>query len=423
MFRERILMYNKFDHLLIIFIGALVFGAVGGGLQVIRLISLVILPSNIWHILSKSHSKSVIIYLLLAIFWFIYIIAMHWTSDIEDSKIWTFYLIIHFNIVYTIIRLGCQAAHPEKSLVLGWLAFIVFGFIYAVFEIVTDHHLYTASHVMELQDSGIAINGVMNKKYAALTFNNPNEYMTALSFGAPYLFAALLIFKQKKQQIFLWGIVFIYFFIVMQNASRGAILTFVVCCAIFLHYYRKISFPAKKDILTFVIVISTIGLLVMGNMIFNQLRQRIDANTEILHDIGRMEIYRQAFLILQNSGYMGIGPGGFKEKEGFMPHNLFLEIFGEYGWIVFSGIVCVLLSTIVRSFKLSKGHIVYRAVTMMVFCSLPIISIINSGYLSYPFLWVAIGSVFLLKEIYRKKSSHSAKFSTSKNETDFTVSM
>ena len=141
-------MYNKFDHLLIIFIGALVFGAVGGGLQVIRLISLVILPSNIWHILSKSHSKSVIIYLLLAIFWFIYIIAMPWTSDIENSKIWTFYLIIHFNIVYTIIRLGCQAAHPEKSLVLGWLAFIVFGFIYAVFEIVTDHHLYTASHVM-----------------------------------------------------------------------------------------------------------------------------------------------------------------------------------------------------------------------------------------------------------------------------------
>lgn len=399
--RERLSVSNKFDYLLIIFIGTLIFGAVGGGWQVIRLLSLAFLPSNIWHILSKAHSKSIMTYLILGMFWFVYAITV--ASDTEASRIYTCYLIIHFNIVYTIIRLGCQAAHPEKSLVSGWLAFIVLGFIYAVFEVITDHHLYTASIFMELEDSGVPINGVMNKKYAALTFNNPNEYMTALSFGAPYLFSALLIFTQKKQQLFLWGIVFIYFFIVMQNASRGAILTFVICCAIFLLYYRKVSFPAKKGILTFVILIAVMGLLVMGNMLFDQFRQRVEANTEILHDIGRVEIYRQALLISHNSGYMGIGPGGFVEKAGFMPHNLFLEIFGEYGWIVFSCIACILLSTIVRSFKLSKGHIVYRAVTLMVFCPLPIIGIINSGYLSFPFLWVAIGSIFLLKEIYRKK--------------------
>lgn len=390
---------NIYDKIVILIISSLVFGAIGGSLQVIRFISIILLPFNIYHLVSKRISKNVLMYLLFGVFWIIYaIFSLSWCKDITMAKINVFYLFIHFNIAYSIVRLGMHSVNPIKTIIIGWLCFLLLTFPLALSEIITNRHFYTNSLQMEAAEIIGKLNGIENKRYAAATYGNYNEYMTALSFALPYLLGALLIYKETKQQLCLWMLVFIDFIIIVISASRGAILTFGLCIGLFVYYYKNLKFQAKKLIITLISIVGILGIALCGTLLFRELTMRIEgSNAKIAEDVGRIEMYITEWEMLQESHYLGIGTDGFN-SAGFAPHNLWLEILVQYGIYVFIFFVYILLTTLYKSILKNKHNLYVRAIGLMVFSSLPIISVINSAYLNYPFFWVAAGSMVLLLE-------------------------
>lgn len=391
---------NIYDWILMILIASLAFGAIGGSIQVIRMISVILLPSNIYSFLTKRFSKRIFRYYIFGFFWLLYaVFSINWSKDTTEAKINVLFLLIHFNIVYSIIRFGMRSVNPLRAVVYGWLGFLIFTLPLALSEILSGHHLSTNSIQTEMAEAGILLNGVENKRYAAATFNNYNEYMTALSFSLPYLLGALLMFVDNKRQLFGWFMVFIYFIVVVISASRGALLTLVLCLLLFFIFYRKTQYKNKRLIMSAIAVLGIAGMAVFGNSLFEELFARLE-NTQMLEDVGRLTIYLTAWDLFTASHYWGIGADGFEGIMGFAPHNLWLEVLGQYGIIVFLFFVVALLGAIVSAVKSSSVNSTFRAIAIMSFLSLPIISIINSAYLKFPFYWVSIGSILLLTEYY-----------------------
>jgi len=190
--------YNRYDVVVITLIALLAFGTIGGALQVIRIVSLLLFPFNCLFLLQK-HYVNHCAFIAFSAIWLVYgALALSWCPDVENAKIDMLYLFIHLNLVYSFLHYGKLAKNVMRSLSVGWCLFAAFTLPIALYELITNQHLYTNSIQTEMLDKGIAINGILNKPYSATTFNNYNEYVTAISFSLPYIVLCFFYLQESK---------------------------------------------------------------------------------------------------------------------------------------------------------------------------------------------------------------------------------
>ena len=139
----------------------------------------------------------------------------------------------------------------------------------------------------------------------------------------------------------------------------------------------------------------TIDLFILyGNILFDQLIKRSEV-VNALEDDGRMNMVYRGLDLFMDSNFWGIGPMGYSSTFLTGPHNLFAEFLIEYGIYLFLFACFVLGSILYRLYKLTQGtFIVYVPICFV--CTFPFISVINSDYLGNAFLWVAIGSLYVM---------------------------
>lgn len=116
----------------------------------------------------------------------------------------------------------------------------------------------------------------------------------------------------------------------------------------------------------------------------------------------RLQITVTSLKMIIDSKFMGIGPAAFEnwininEKDSMLvnPHNWWLEIFSQYGILVFLAYIITMLVIFAKIFGLYKIHKNMGMLFYMCMCSTFCIACIApSSYLSYTYQWIlpAIG--------------------------------
>lgn len=388
------LSFNKYDWYIILIIGSLAFGKIGGAFQVIRLISIFLLPFNIHAAIigrEKYYFKNAN---LFAFCFFLYgLISLTWSVDYFNAKIELVYIFLSMNIIYSLTRFAKKANHTIESLIRGWSLFMLLTLPIAIWELTSSNHLYTLDHLSSLVESGRLLNGVV-EKFAGATFGNPNEYNTVISILLPYLFLNILLCNNNKQYLFSVGLLLLTIMVPIINSSRGSILAIFIDVTIFFYFYYK-RFGRRNKLLIFGTICLVIGIVILyGNILFDQLIERSEV-VNALEDDGRMRMIYRGLDLFVDSDFWGIGPMGYSSTFLTGPHNLFVEFLIEYGIYLFFFACFVLGSVLYRLYKLTRGtYFVYIPISFV--CSFPFISVINSDYLGNAFLWVAIGSLYVM---------------------------
>ncbi|HHX69060.1 MAG TPA: O-antigen ligase family protein [Gallicola sp.] len=388
---------NVYDFLLIITISLLIFGGFGGSLQPIRIFSLVMIPFVFQFLLKQSRKKQIVqITRAVAILYLFFIVSLLWTSDTNEGLKEIVYYGIHLNIFLLIVMSYLKAHKPFNSLLIGWMVFIFLTQIIAFNEIFFDKHLDLS--ILEA-DKLINVGGMLvQKKFAAVTFGNYNGYVTVVALSLPFLFGLFASVEKKTHQIISLAIISFAYFTLFINASRGGILAGIVVLGIFLFFSKKIKIKKVRYILLLIVPLLLILIYRYYDIIFEQLFYRRLAGSSFTQDDGRFALFSKALQAFYNKPFFGGGIGSLqKEMTGasiLAPHNMFLEVLVQFGFFVSLFFLIYLIKHFAQVKKIYKpvnSFIIYAALL-----SLPVASIINSGYLLMPTFWVFLASLYCI---------------------------
>lgn len=395
--------YNFYEIGIILIINTLLFGLIGNSLQIGRILSIVLLPINIIFWFKNKVSLKIFLLIFIGLFWLItgYILLSK-AFDKNLARIYLLYLFLNFNLIFSLILFGTKTTRLLEIILKGWLLFIIISIFFGSFEIITGIHFFTNHIQADKAYNEVAINGIVGKKYAAFTYGNYNEYMTALSMSVPFLFTSLLYFKNYKAQKKLLIISFIVFSVIALTSSRGAILAFIIGLAIFMFFYKKINFDKKKTLIKRTKFSLILGILFLSPLILSQLLARLDSQ-DLTEDQTRILMYAEILSRLENSNYKGIGPDGLYSLN-LPPHNLWLDIAVQYGILILIILIIFFVYVISYIFIKSKYDLNYKYLFLSAYLIILPVSLINSSYLNYPFTWIFVGSLITLFFNYSKNN-------------------
>lgn len=399
--------YNKYDFIIILFIASLVFGLLGGSLQPIRIITLIFFPflvSNFKRgiLISKNLSKVFIFFTI----WYVYsIISLLITSNLEEGVKELFYYFCHFSLFFLIILFSKRAKHPLRSIIYGWLLFFILTSPIALNEIINDQHLsisfIESNSYMNLGD-GMRV----QKKFASVTFGNYNGYVLMLCFIMPFSLISILLSKKLNTLLVNIGLFLLLSFFILTNASRGGIICLLISTILFFYYYRKMQIKSKSVIFLFIVLLSGIIIYNYSGILLSQIDSRLLAGRGFFEDNARVNIYTLMWNLLRENWFVGTGIGSMTASLSQVTtgiaigHNMFLEVLMQFGILIFALFCWFLLTIFINGYK--NKYWVSKFIIYVSFACLPFSSLINSGYLLVPALWIFFASLYIFS-FYEKE--------------------
>lgn len=400
---------NRFDYLLIVTIVLLVFGLYGGDMQPIRLLSLAFMPYTLLSFITTTNRSQIQLFSVASALYLFIVLSILWTTDVSEGVKEVVYYTAHFSLFLAVINFYKKANLPLQSLILGWIVFISLTQIVAFNEIFFDQHLELSKFD---SDRLMNVGGVIvQKKFAAVTFGNYNTYVTVLAFALPFLFGGFVIAKTKLQQTLSLSIIVFSLFTLFINASRGGLLAAFIITGIFIFFFRNLQIRNLKFILFLVTPILAFLIYKYFHVIIEQFSYRAAGGRSFTEDNARSELFERALEAFYNKPLFGGGIGSIEaEMYGsfiLLPHNLFLEIMVQFGFLVFL-VFLVFLFKLYQKVMRTKISLI-KFVVIGALCSLPIVAIINSSYLLLPVFWVYLASLYCIS-IYPSTSNNNNNF-------------
>lgn len=399
-------LYNKYDVFLFLLIASLIGGNLFGALQVPRVLAL------LFAVPCMSCRNNAVLVARNVKTWLVAFVAFSFVSSlwspagISQAIECSIYNAVHALLFYEIIIFSGSAKKPINSIALGFFVAFAISAIIAFWELTTDNHLAT-SKTKEARASNTGLE-VYVRYFAAATFYNFNMYATFLCLTFPFLAYGFLNteYHSKYRILFLSASV-IAIILTLYNGSRGGLLAMMIMVAVLA---IKMRIGKGTFIYLTVGICSVVYLLYKyGSSILLTLTMRMSTQGA-LEDESRFEIWKNVFQVISDYPIIGCGADGLsyamqRITSGItVAHNLFLEVLSQYGFLFFVVFVVFLLR-LYRSAKLSDSQSQKMCVYMGLF-SIPVVSIINSTYLTAPTLWAVMGSLYVFANYEYIKSSY-----------------
>ncbi|WP_394993443.1 O-antigen ligase family protein [Emticicia sp.] len=367
------------------------FGNLGGSFQPSRLlliISIVFLRIKIRNNVRLSST----IGLIVCAIWFIYsLITLIWStspliglnSEIIANSIGMLSLLVFSNFP------------NEKYLIStirnGWICGLGITILMGVYEVYTGNHFWYAEDDRILGGIGIEV------PYATGFFGNSNNYCTFIILCFPY---ALWLFFETHKIVFkliLLALILTCTFLIFIDGSRMATIVLLFQSIYFLISFAKNIF---KNIIIVLIIAVALFIYVPWDALFLVLNYR-GANFE--EDSRSVMVLAGLKMLVMSYGF-GVGAGSFEDYAINMnnfdhisnPHNLFLEIVSQYGWIIFTLFNFWLFHIFIKSIKnttISKGA---KVTVQILILTIPLIGAINSIALGTTCWWVCFSSLAVI---------------------------
>lgn len=385
---------NKYDYFIVILIVSNIVGLYGMPLTIPRIIDIILFPVVLKSLKNYRTYPSYVLF--FSMIWLSYCaLSTIWSIDKIEAIKCTGYNCLSIIGFLSLILFSKKATNSRLAIVLGWCLLFSISAPIAINELLTDVHLSNCSH---LEGAAVVIDGVPTSRHlASVTFGNLNEYNLVVVYCMPFLFL-LLSYREIASTI--KGILFLSMvYVVIMNASRGALLCLLIMTSITLFFGKKKKFISNKSV--FICSISLILLFVyFFDVIFAQIASRV-VEDGLTTDENRLDLIRNGLKVWEDYVYMGAGVGNLGNALTLVAptdipaiHNLFIEILTEYGWFVF---LCFtfLLYWIFRKLIKSESWRIQFLGYMAVMSFIPM-SIINSGYISSTNLWTYLSSLIVM---------------------------
>lgn len=322
------------------------------------------------------------------------LVSMLWTPDkVEGFKELVYYL-VHFLIFFEVIVFSRKALSPLQSITIGFALCVLLTSVIGFWELTTDNHL-AYSNMDEAKASNMG-GEIVLRNFAAVTFYNLNSYVTYLCFCLPFLLYGFSLEEKLLKRLSFIALV-VAIVLILCNASRGGMLSIVICLGVFFLMSPK----NKSFIYSFIVLIG--GLLYLlykyGDSILLILSMRLSEGGAATDD-PRFEIWSNALKVLIEYSGIGCGIGGMNAamkqfaKGGItITHNIFLEVLCQYGVVFCIVFVSFLFKQFKKGLKLLDKK--RRVMATVALASFPMIGIINSGYLLDPQLFIVLASIYV----------------------------
>ena len=392
--------YNRYDILITLLLSSLGFGGIGGAFQATRILTIILLPILFFNFGYKLRN-----YLYPFLFFIGYcLLSLLWTPNRAEGIVEIIYFLVHFALFFEIIVFSCRARNPLDCISKGWLIAVCMTLVVALWEITTDNHL-----PMSVQESGDTMNAggvIIYRKFASVSFGNYNGYVTFLCFSLPFLFYRLM----RNRCLFSIAAIILSCVCILFNASRGGLLTISVMFLIYILFLRKQGGKIYIYSLFLLLLIGSFVFIQFGLELFDAIAYRAVDNT-LYADAPRFEIWGRVWQIFLSTCGLGSGVGGVKDMMRQLspsgidaPHNLFLEILGEFGIIIFLFFILFLLGVFKKAFYVKNEAI--KTLLFLSLMPLPIYSIIHSGYIFNTYVFSAFASLVIFSNYEHLKSLH-----------------
>lgn len=386
--------YTKYDYYLVILLSSLALGGFGGALQIPRVLAIVLFPSMLVKIREcKYYIQGYVIFFLIFILYSF--ISLLWSLDRGEGIVVLLYNVVHSLYFMEILVFSRFSVNAKHSLATGWMIAVFMTLIIAVWEITTDNHLY--SLIKHEGDMIMNINGIaVPRKFAAVTFYNYNEYVTFLCFAMPFLLYGLLdnTFKGVKKYIVPVVIIVLSIVSVLYNGSRGGLVSMCLMLLIFLLLQPKNKYTIS--IVLFVIVAVGYAIYYFRSTILTTILIRSSGGS-LLDGSTRFPIWLEMFKVFLSTYGLGTGAGGLESAMRLVsfsitaPHNIFLEVLVQFGILIFIFFTVFILRMFINALREHDYKI--KIVLYSSILALPFYGIINSGYLTAPFVYAAFASL------------------------------
>lgn len=375
---------NKFDYSLTLIFVLLLFGNYGGGFQPIRIFSILFFVVNVFYIIRVFSFKKNLYLLFSSVFLIFYSLASVFFifNNISNSFISFLYFLVNIVILANFVTCFEFAKKPLLSSVMGAIVFFFISVCYGIYEIKTGRHL---SVNIEMYD------GLYSRNYSSFTFGNYNGFILALLVNASLLAYAIVNYKNGFIKITSLLLLFGMTYICLINGSRSSFFGISIIFIYIIYSMKSWSYKLSSIFL---------GIFATSYFIsdFDFFFKRVDSLGVNFNDDSRSTIIFDTLPYYLNNTIKGFGIGNFSyiadnylDLEASAAHNLFFELLFELGPICLAVFFLIFIKIII-SIK-SNDRNLNKFLVFLLILLIPI-SIVNSGYLLAPIIWVYIALMY-----------------------------
>jgi|WetSurMetagenome_2_1015567.scaffolds.fasta_scaffold01171_13 teichuronic acid biosynthesis protein TuaE len=353
-------------------------------------------------------------FVLVAVAWLLWgATSLFWTPDLPAGVREMIGVCLGFLTVVTLLNLARSTPDVLRMIRLGWLASFLFTVPIAIYEIVTDQH-------MPQSYGQLTLGGLENAPiiYASTTFGNRNTYIAFVVIALPFILWGFHAARGWLHKGFYLAVVAGAAGLVMLTSSRLAIVATVI--ELLVWFLLTFNFWKFRNVVTVVLLVSVLawGFMQISNVsALVQIRILNAGRYEDQSASRRGALYMNGMQFILRTTGIGVGAGGFQQsiENGWDlydtggvidPHNLFLEVFSQYGLVVgglFFGwlIYCfkVMVSGLRRKRLASSGELELAAKHgVVIMLALLPIALLNSSFLTFTIFWMAVACLTVIAD-------------------------
>lgn len=336
-------------------------------------------------------------------FWVIYgaiLLFFGAYSDFHDGGIELLSIFNGFVVIFIAGQFLNSRERIETALkCLYWLLNLLI--LLGLFEVVTGKHLPMSGY----HDPQSPIAEYINTRMATGLMYNMNDFSAMLTCMSPILIDPRL---RKKRLVTLLGILLI-------NHKNDATTCTLALFAFAVFFFMVVIGGRNRKAFGYRLIlwILFMGMVALFLLLSKDLASRNDVIGAVARQVGnakrsngslygRVIMYRDTLIAWYRSGMLGMGPGGFSPyftahpsvSELVNPHSLILEILSQYGIIVCSGFVGLLIMMLHSGRKLYEmAEERCRTAGLMVLSFVIIYSLASfapSTFIGHSYQWLLI---------------------------------
>ncbi|MDM1521196.1 O-antigen ligase family protein [Myroides odoratimimus] len=374
-----------------------IFGLYGGMLQLPRVVAILLLPAFLNSSSFYKDIRETKAFLFFYFFIFFSLLSFLKVIDYLSVIKEICYACVNFLIFAEIIVFAKSSRVDSFRLITFSVTTFVFltlpiGLVEIMFNLHFSNSIFGSDNII----GGLGI----SKRYAAITFGNYNLYNHLLAIFFPFVLAFYSTVKNRFIKNVTFVSIILVGYILLINGSRGAILCYLLAIIIFYLFYKKnLKYRTLYNFL-FLIVFTAIVLFVLNSDEFVYIISRMSEKG--VGDDSRANLIEMGVNMLIDSNLLGVGAGNFTNyvqynfnSDILVPHNIFVEIFSQYGIIVFGAFIYMLI-VLCKNLRNLKNESHFIVLTSLLIFSLAFV--INSVYLSNPYLWIYLASLFVVSK-------------------------
>lgn len=346
--------------------------------------------------------------LLFHFFWVAYaILSVVWAIDKTSALKHVIFMVLNVIIIFFSIYV-LQSVNDFWKLIRLWVTIFVLLIPVGIWEFLTGNHLPSSG--LNVVDEGYEL-----YKFApTATFSNQNDYATWISLTFPMLLSLFKFQRSSLKKIALFVVLLSTILVLFFTTSRANYIAVILSAGFWLYFMTGLT--AKLKYFIGFLTLTLIGVVAMPSQILDSLSFYIDdlvALTQIGtgEDAGvdvREYLIKNALHFSLGSWGFGVGAGNVEYYMDNFPiypvgdignvHNWFIELLANYGVLILSGYIALLIF-VFRSLWHYHKQVTDRRERVIIealICPLvgfPIASISSSSLMAFNPLWIYFGVV------------------------------